>query len=106
MRHIAKIFVCSAMTGLLIGCASTEEQVTKMLDETGQVPRNQTIKTSTQYPGNVTCGKYLATDYQGFPMYKDFVVLDTVANLKPLAMDVKIYCSENPGSRTGFRTRY
>lgn len=96
MRHIAKIFVCSAMTGLLIGCASTEEQAKKALDETGQVPRNANYKDVTQYPGNVTCGKYLATDYQGFPIYKDFVVLDTVANLRPLAMDVKIYCSENP----------
>ena len=39
-------------------------------------------------------------------MLQDFVVIDTVANLNPLAMDVNIYCSENPGSRTGFRTRY
>ena len=96
MRHIAKIFVCSAMTGLLIGCAPTEEQAIKAVDETGQVPRNSTYKDVTQYPGNVTCGKYLATDYRGFPTYKDFVVLDTVANLRPLALDVKIYCNEDP----------
>ena len=31
-------------------------------------------------------------------MYQDFVVVDTVANLKPLKMDVIVYCSENPGA--------
>ena len=72
MRHIAKIFACSAMTGLLIGCASTEEQAKKSLDETGQVPRNANYKDMHQYPGNVTCGKYLATDYQGFPDLQGF----------------------------------
>lgn len=98
MRQIAKVFLCSAITGLLIGCASTEEQVTKILDETPQVPRNSNYKDIVQYPGNVTCGRYLTTDYQGFPMYQDFVVVDTVANLKPLKMDVIVYCSENPGA--------
>ncbi|MDG1065779.1 MAG: type II secretion system protein GspG [Luminiphilus sp.] len=84
------------MLGLLTGCTSTEDQAAQALEETGQVAPNSNYKDVAQYPGNVTCGKYLATDYQGFPIYKDFVVLDTVANLRPLSMDVKVYCNEDP----------
>ena len=98
MRHPAIFFSCIAMLGLLTGCASTEDQAAQALEETGQVSPNSNYKDVAQYPGNVTCGKYLATDYQGFPIYKDFVVLDTVANLRPLSMDVKVYCNEDPAA--------
>ena len=98
MRQPALSFCYIAMLGLLTSCASTEDQAAKALEDTGQVSPNSNYKDVAQYPGNVTCGKYLATDYQGFPIYKDFVVLDTVANLRPLSMDVKIYCSEDPAA--------
>jgi len=98
MRQPAVSFFYIAMLGLLTSCASTEDQAAKALEDTGQVSPNSNYKDVAQYPGNVTCGKYLATDYQGFPIYKDFVVLDTVANLRPLSMDVKIYCSEDPAA--------
>jgi len=48
------------------------------------------------YPGNVTCGEYLDRDYQGFPEFKSFVVIDTVANMRPTKLDVSIFCSDNP----------
>ena len=48
------------------------------------------------YPGNVTCGEYLDQDYQGFPEFKSFVVVDTVANMRPTKLDVSIFCSDNP----------
>ncbi len=98
MRQFAISLSCSALIALTAGCASTEDQAIEALNDTGQVSRNSNYKDITQYPGNVTCGKYLAQDYQGFPIYKDFVVLDTVANLRPLALDVKIYCSEDPAA--------
>ncbi len=98
MRQPAVSFFYIAMLGLLTSCASTEDQAAKALEDTGQVSPNSNYKDVAQYPGNVTCGKYLGTDYQGFPIYKDFVVLDTVANLRPLSMDVKIYCSEDPAA--------
>ncbi|WP_435217012.1 type II secretion system protein GspG [Luminiphilus sp. nBUS_07] len=95
MHHPALPLFCLALVSLLTGCASTEEQAAKVLEDTGQVAPNSNYKDVAQYPGNVTCGKYLTNDYQGFPIYKDFVVLDTVANLRPLSMDVKVYCTEN-----------
>lgn len=97
MQHLATTVACSAMVILLMGCTTTEEQVTQILDDSSG-PLSSNYKDMTQYPGNVTCGRYLTTDYQGFPMYQDFVVVDTVANLKPLKMDVIVYCSENPGA--------
>ena len=95
MRHLVTTLTCSALVGLLIGCAATEEQITQILDESS-VPSSTTYKDIAQYPGNVTCGRYLTTDYQGFPIYKDFVVIDTVANLNPLPMDITVYCNDDP----------
>lgn len=98
MCHPALSVFGITLAVLLTGCASTEEQAAKVLEDTGQVAQNSNYKDVTQYPGNVTCGKYLTTDYQGFPIYKDFVVVDTVANLRPLSMDVKVYCTEDPAA--------
>ena len=98
MRYSAISLSSIAMLILLAGCASTEDQAARALEDTGQVRPNSNYQDVAQYPGNVTCGKYLTTDYQGFPIYKDFVVLDTVANLRPLPMDVKIYCSDDPAA--------
>ncbi|MDG1461727.1 MAG: general secretion pathway protein GspG, partial [Luminiphilus sp.] len=86
MPRLTITLIYSALLGLLVGCASTEEQVTQILDESPEM-RSSNYKDMAQYPGNVTCGKYLGRDYQGFPVYKDFVVVDTVANLNPLPMD-------------------
>ena len=97
MPRLTITLIYSALLGLLVGCASTEEQVTQILDESPEM-RSSNYKDMAQYPGNVTCGKYLSRDYQGFPVYKDFVVVDTVANLNPLPMDMSIYCSEDPAA--------
>ena len=97
MQHLATTVACSAMVILLMGCTTTEEQVTQILDDSSG-PLSSNYKDMTQYPGNVTCGKYLSRDYQGFPVYKDFVVIDTVANLNPTRMDVTIYCSNEPAA--------
>jgi type II secretion system protein G len=97
MQRLTITSICTAMAILLVGCVSTEEQAKQILAESPEV-QSSNYKDMAQYPGNVTCGKYLARDYQGFPVYKDFVVLDTVANLRPLSMDVKIYCSDDPAA--------
>ena len=95
MPRLIITLVYSTMFGLLVGCASSEEQVTQILDESPQ-SLSSNYKDMAQYPGNVTCGKYLTKDYQGFPVYKDFVVIDTVADLNPQPMDIRVYCSEDP----------
>ena len=97
MQHLATTVACSAMVILLMGCTTTEEQVTQILDDSSG-PLSSNYKDMTQYPGNVTCGKYLSRDYQGFPVYKNFVVIDTVANLNPTRTDVTIYCSNEPAA--------
>jgi type II secretion system protein G len=97
MPRLTITLIYSALLGMLVGCASTEEQVTQILDESPEM-RSSNYKDMAQYPGNVTCGKYPSRDYQGFPVYADFVVIDTVANLNPLPMDISIYCSEDPAA--------
>ena len=96
MRHPAVSLCSIALVSLLASCVSTEDEAAKTLEDTGLVSPNSSYKNVTQYPGNVTCGKYLTTDYSGFPIYQDFVVLNTVANLRPLILDVKIYCTKDP----------
>ena len=97
MRRFAITLTCSAMAIFLTGCTSTEDQIAEILDDRAE-PISSNYKDMTQYPGNVTCGKYLTKDFQGFPVYRDFVVIDTVANLNPRPIDVNIYCSNDPAA--------
>ena len=95
MSRLTAAFLLTALLGQLTACTTNEEKATQVMDESLRSP-SSTYKDMASYPGNVTCGKYLDRDYQGFPVYKDFVVVDTEANLRPNQLDVAIYCSDDP----------
>lgn len=95
MQRLQITFTTLTMLGLLAGCSSTEEQVTQVMDES-LGSKSKTYQDMANYPGNVTCGKYLDRDFDGFPVYKNFVVVDTEANLRPTPLDLSIYCTDEP----------
>ena len=95
MPRLTAAFLLSALLGQLTACTTNVVKATQVMDESLRSP-SSTYKDMASYPGNVTCGKYLDRDYQGFPVYKDFVVVDTEANLRPNQLDVAIYCSDDP----------
>jgi len=94
MRRFQTVLSALTLLGFLGGCTSTEERVSQVMDES--LPASSAYRDIVNYPGNVTCGKYRDWDYQGFPIYKDFVVIDTEANLRPSALDLSIYCNDDP----------
>ena len=79
----------------LAGCASATKKNEEALAE-AMPNKSSGFRNMASYPGNVTCGEYLDRDYQGFPEFKPFVVIDTVANMRPTKLDVSIFCSDNP----------
>ncbi|MGB0765060.1 MAG: type II secretion system protein GspG [Luminiphilus sp.] len=95
MSRLTATLLIAPLLGLLVACTSNEEKASKVLDESLRSP-SSSYKDMASYPGNVTCGKYLDLDYQGFPVYKEFVVVDTEANLRPSKLDVAVYCSDDP----------
>ena len=84
-----------AATIALVGCASGAKKNEEALAE-AMPNKTSSFRNMNTYPGNVTCGEYLDRDYQGFPEFKSFVVIDTVANMRPTKLDVSIFCSDNP----------
>lgn len=84
-----------AATIALVGCASGAKKNEEALAE-AMPNKMSSFRNMNTYPGNVTCGEYLDRDYQGFPEFKSFVVIDTVANMRPTKLDVSIFCSDNP----------
>lgn len=95
MQRLQITFTTLSLLGLLVGCASTEEKVSQVMDESlGST--SKTYQDMANYPGNVTCGRYLDRGFDGFPEYKDFVVVDTEANLRPSPLDLSVYCSDQP----------
>ena len=84
-----------AATIALVGCASGAKKNEEALAE-AMPNKMSSFRNMNTYPGNVTCGEYLDQDYQGFPEFKSFVVVDTVANMRPTKLDVSIFCSDNP----------
>ena len=79
------------------GCASGAKKNEEALAE-AMPNKSSGFRDMATYPGNVTCGKYLDRDFQGFPEYKPFVVVDTVANMRPSKLDVQIFCSDDSKS--------
>lgn len=91
---------CFALTLViagLSGCATTEKQATQAMNDSLRTDSGS-YKDMRTYPGGVTCGKYLAKDFQGLPEYKAFVVVDTEANLRPTKMDLAVFCTDDPKS--------
>lgn len=80
---------------VLAGCASGAKKNEEALAE-AMPNKSSGFRNMATYPGNVTCGEYLGRDFQGFPEFKPFVVVDTVANMRPTKLDVSIFCSNNP----------
>ncbi len=95
MQRLQITLTTVTMLSFLAGCTSTEEKASRVMDESLR-STSKTYKEMVSYPGNVTCGKYLDRDFQGFPVYKDFVVVDTEANLRPSELDLAIFCSDDP----------
>ncbi len=90
----ALLLLAAMITG---GCASGAKKNEKALAE-AMPNKSSGFRDMATYPGNVTCGKYLDRDFQGFPEYKPFVVVDTVANMRPSKLDVQIFCSDDSKS--------
>ena len=95
MSRLSAALLLTALLGHLTACTSNEEKATQVMNESLR-STSKTYKDMASYPGNVTCGKYLDRDFQGFPVYKEFVVVDTVADLRPNKLDLAIYCSDDP----------
>jgi hypothetical protein len=84
-----------ALSATIVGCTSTEQKATMAMDESlnGKFTSYDELQT---YPGNVTCGKYLVTDFMGGVEYRNFVVVNNQANKNPSPLDLAIYCSNEP----------
>lgn len=95
MPRITAALLLTFLLGSLAACTSNEEKATQLVDESRRTSSSTYIDIAS-YPGNVTCGKYLDKDYEGYPVYKDFIVVDTEANLRPNALDLAVYCSSDP----------
>jgi type II secretion system protein G len=90
-RHYA-LPLTAAIT--LAGCASGAKKNEEALAEA--LPTNSSgFRDILNYPGNVTCGKYIDRDYQGLPELKPFVVVDTEANMRPTELDIAIFCTDS-----------
>lgn len=83
------------LSALLSACVSTEERVSKVMDESLEGGFS-TYRNMSSYPGEVTCGQYLTKDYRGDPIYQDFIVIETEAINRPTRLDLAVYCSDDP----------
>ena len=90
----ALLLLAATITG---GCASGAKKNEEALAE-AMPNKSSGFREMATYPGNVTCGKYLDRDFQGFPEYKPFVVVNTVANMRPSKIDVQIFCTDDSKS--------
>lgn len=91
---------CFATLPLLIavvtaGCASGAKKNEEALAEALPGKTKSSFRNMATYPGNVTCGQYLDLDYQGYPIYQWFVVVDTIANMRPSPADVRVFCTDD-----------
>ena len=96
MKYRTKAFWGSCfLLPLLIGCSSTAQKNKAAIDEA--IPgKSSSFKNMKSYPGNVTCGQYLGMGESGFPDYRHFVVVDTVADTRPSKLDIAVFCSDDP----------
>jgi len=98
MHSFNRLTALAVLTAIVTaGCASGVKKNEEALAE-AMPNKSSGFRNMATYPGNVTCGEYLDRDFQGFPEYKAFVVVDTVANMRPSKLDVQIFCSDDPKS--------
>ena len=98
MHSFNRLTALTVLTAIVTaGCASGAKKNEEALAE-AMPNKSSGFRNMVTYPGNVTCGEYLDRDFQGFPEYKAFVVVDTVANMRPSKLDVQIFCSDDSKS--------
>lgn len=98
MQSFNRLTALTVLTAIVTtGCASGAKKNEEALAE-AMPNMSSGFRNMVTYPGNVTCGEYLDRDFQGFPEYKAFVVVDTVANMRPSKLDVQIFCSDDSKS--------
>ena len=98
MHSFNRLTALAVLTAIVTaGCASGAKKNEEALAE-AMPNKSSSFRNMATYPGNVTCGEYLDRDFQGFPEYKTFVVVDTVANMRPSKLDVQIFCSDDSKS--------
>ncbi|MFK8049566.1 MAG: type II secretion system protein GspG [Halioglobus sp.] len=87
------------MYALLNGCANQTELAKVSLSKKVNSDFPVEFKDLTVYPGGVSCGQYKSYDKWGSGgRFRPFLVKDDVAITHPVALDIAIFCSDNPAA--------
>ena len=98
LRPILLIAALIAAT-LLAGCASLERDAREAVLAQLPSPPGTTFSDLERYPGDVLCGRYTATDLQGFRVEThDFIYSGGVAYRRPSARERALFCTREPAA--------